>query len=85
MHSASEEEWRWAAVAFQGESRARLRRTGCRPAPDALRPVPERVEPVALNHPHRGRAAPSDKLRMRVSACARRPESSEKQHATRAT
>ena len=81
MHCASEDERRWVAVAFQGERRARLRRT----APDALRPVPERVEPVALNHPHRGRAAPSDKLRMRVSACARRPESSEKQHATTAT
>src|SRR5712692_2025550 len=81
VHCASEDERRWVAVAFQGERRARLRRT----APDALRPVPEQVEPVALNHPHRGRAAPSDKLRMRVSACARRPESSEKQHATTAT
>ena len=56
MHSASEDERRWVSAAFQGECRARLRRTGCRPAPNALRPVPERVEPVALNDPHRDRA-----------------------------
>src|SRR6266851_5471075 len=52
VHCASEDEWRWVAVAFQGERRARLRRTG----PNALRPVPGQVEPVALNDPHRDRA-----------------------------
>src|SRR6266851_3287145 len=126
VHCASEDEWRWVAVAFQGERRARLRRTG----PNALRPVPGQVEPVALNDPHRDRAphrtsyvcgsflidrfwlsvlnaarqhqgkaslaagdarratvppGPSSEVCLPYSACARRPESSEKQHATTAT
>src|SRR5229473_3382176 len=41
-----------AAGYRKGDRRARLRRTG----PNALRPVPGQVEPVALNDPHRDRA-----------------------------